>query len=169
VLTLRSGSEGGRFSGSETERLMMLTSFDLYNPFLIDVEYETLLKKPSVQNYVRDRLLVSWHDFDSTPSASELENKMHEMSRLSKTVKIVTTAHSEEDVDRVISLYGKKPENVSLLAFVMSGDAELSSRSRFTGAALGSPYTYVTMKDPIAPGQPKLDKMKEYIKLMKGK
>ncbi|EPA04386.1 type I 3-dehydroquinate dehydratase, partial [Candidatus Nitrosarchaeum limnium] len=44
VCTLRPKSEGGKFEGSEKERISILKLIAEYNPFLLDVEYNTIKK-----------------------------------------------------------------------------------------------------------------------------
>ena len=100
VCTLRPKTEGGKFSGSEKERIAILKLIAEYNPFLLDVEFNTLKRNTSLRKYLKStktKLLVSWHDFKKTPSSAELKNKMSQMSKFSSNVKIVSTAKSTND------------------------------------------------------------------------
>src|SRR5690348_3489765 len=42
ICTLRPRSEGGRFRGNEKERIAILKLIAEFNPYLLDVEYNTL-------------------------------------------------------------------------------------------------------------------------------
>ncbi|PIN82225.1 MAG: 3-dehydroquinate dehydratase, partial [Nitrosopumilales archaeon CG11_big_fil_rev_8_21_14_0_20_33_24] len=42
VCTLRPKSEGGKFEGSEKERISILKLIAEYNPFLLDIEFNTI-------------------------------------------------------------------------------------------------------------------------------
>ncbi len=164
VCTLRPRSEGGRFSGSENERVSILKLIAEYNPFLLDVEYNTLRKNKQFTRYIqktRTNLLVSWHDFKKTPNASTLRKILNQMAKFSKNVKIVTTAHSTNDSSRVLSLYNSMAK-LNLIAFAMG---EHGKMSRILCLFLGSPYTYVSLGKAIALGQFSLDEIKSIIKI----
>src|SRR3970282_197206 len=64
ICTLRPKSEGGKFSGSEKNRISILKLISEYNPHLLDVEYNTVRKNKDLRQYQkrsRTDLLVSWH------------------------------------------------------------------------------------------------------------
>ena len=78
VSTLRPISEGGNFSGSEKNRISILKLIAEYNPFLLDVEFNTLRKNKNLSRYIKNaktNMLVSWHDFKQTPSITVLKKK----------------------------------------------------------------------------------------------
>lgn len=165
VCTLRPKSEGGRFEGTEKERVSILKLIAEYRPYLLDIEYSTLEKNKSLADYVkktRTQILVSWHDFRKTPPLSSLTIKLQKMQKISKFVKIVTTANSVKDTTTVLSLYRKKDSN--LIAFAMGDFGRIS---RILSLYLGSPYTYVSLGKPVAPGQFSLDEVKSLLALQK--
>ncbi|HJM79760.1 MAG TPA: type I 3-dehydroquinate dehydratase [Nitrosopumilus sp.] len=164
VCTLRPNNEGGKFAGSEKERISTLKLIAEYNPFLLDVEFNTLNKNKEFTNYLKTtktKVLVSWHDFKKTPSTGELKNKIKKMSKFSNYVKIVSTAKSVEDATRMLELYKSKGKN-NLISFAM-GDA--GKISRILCLYLGSPYTYVSLGKAIAPGQFNVDEVNKIINL----
>lgn len=159
VCTLRLKSEGGKFSGTEKERISILKLIAEYSPYLLDVEYSTLQKNSDLVKYLKGtktKVLVSWHDFKGTPKENGINQVMKKMSKFSKNIKIVTTAKSIDDVARVLGLYAHLKDQ-SLIAFAM-GDA--GRISRILCLYLGAPYTYVSLGKPIAPGQFSVDEMK---------
>lgn len=165
VCTLRPKSEGGRFSGTENERISILKLISEYNPYMIDIEYSTLSKNKSLLNYVKKtktKILVSWHDFKKTPSTAQLLQRLQNMQRLSKYIKIVTTANSIKDTASVLSLYRKQDPH--LIAFAMGDYGRIS---RILCMHLGSPYTYVSLDKPVAPGQFSVDEVKSLLALQK--
>lgn len=165
VCTLRPKAEGGRFRGNEAERASILKLIAEYSPYLIDIEYSTLSKNKELLNYVRKTgtpILVSWHDFRKTPPFSRLAEKLQRMKKISKHVKIVTTASSVVDTTTVLSLYRK--QNSNLVAFAMGDFGRIS---RILCLYLGSPYTYVSLGRPVAPGQFSLDEVKSLFALQK--
>ncbi|MDH5463804.1 MAG: type I 3-dehydroquinate dehydratase [Nitrosopumilus sp.] len=166
VCTLRPKTEGGKFTGSEKERIAILKLIAEYNPHLLDIEFNTLRKNSSLVKYLKGtntKLLVSWHDFKKTPSTAKLKNKMTQMSKFSSNVKIVSTAKSTDDSTRMLELYRKKGKN-NLIAFAMG---DLGRISRILCLYLGSPYTYVSLDKAVAPGQFSVDEIKKIINLKK--
>jgi 3-dehydroquinate dehydratase-1 len=167
ICTLRPKSEGGKFEGSEKERISILKLIAEYNPFLLDIEFNTIKKNKELTKYLKStktKLLISWHDFKKTPKFSELKNKMNLMSKFSHNVKIVTTAKSAKDSTTTLQLYSQNKKS-NLIAFAMGDNGRLS---RILCLYLGSPYTYVSLGKPIAPGQFSVDEVKKIISLKPG-
>ena len=159
VSTLRPTREGGKFSGSEKNRISIIKLIAEYDPFLLDIEYDTLRKNRNLQRYLKNtgtNKLVSCHNFKQTPTTSVLKKKLLEMKKFSNNIKIVTMAKSIYDGSRILALYNNS-KNVKLIAFSMGN---LGKMSRLLCLLLGSPYTYVSLGKPIAPGQFSLDEVK---------
>ncbi|RMW38575.1 MAG: type I 3-dehydroquinate dehydratase [Nitrosopumilus sp.] len=166
VCTLRPKTEGGQFPGNEKERIAIIKLIAEYNPFLLDVEFNTLKRNSSLVKYLKStktKLLVSWHDFKKTPSSLELKNKMTQMSKFSNFVKIVSTAKSTDDSTRMLELYNKRGKN-NLISFAMGDFGRIS---RILCLYLGSPYTYVSLGKPVAPGQFSVDEVNKITNLKK--
>ena len=164
VCTLRPKSEGGKFSGTEKNRISILKLITEYNPYMVDIEYNTLRRNSGLHKYLKKaktNLLISWHDFSKTPSTSSLEMMAKKMKKFSKNIKIVTTAKSMKDTLDVLALY-KSQKNANLIAFAMG---DYGRMSRILCTQLGSPYTYVSLGKPIAPGQFSLNEIKSIFKL----
>jgi 3-dehydroquinate dehydratase-1 len=158
VCTLRPVSEGGKFEGGEKNRISIIKLIAEYNPFLLDVELNTLSKNKNLRRYLKNTgtdILVSWHNFKQTPSNSALKKKLTQMKKISNNIKIVTMAKSINDATQVLSLY--KNNNTKLIAFSMGNYGRIS---RILCLFLGSPYTYASLGKPIAPGQFSVDEVK---------
>ena len=167
ICTLRPKSEGGKFSGGEKNRISILKLVAEYNPHLLDVEYNTIRKNKDLRQYLKRSktdLLVSWHDFKKTPNSTSLKKMANQMFKFSKNIKIVTTARSIGDSAKVLSLYKNVPKNGNLVAFAMG---DYGRMSRILCTQIGSPYTYVSLGKPIAPGQFSLDEVKSIFKMTK--
>ena len=139
----------------------------------VDVEIEAQKQMSKrVRNAAHESGTVfirSYHDFDGTASVEELRS-MVEKCRYhgADMVKIVTTARSQEDVDRVMSLYSwcgteatggvEALADGGLIAFCMG---EAGRNSRIETLAKGAPYTYaaLTADEAAAPGQWPMDEM----------
>ena len=166
VCTLRPKKEGGRFEGNEKERISILKLIAEYNPFLVDVEFSTMKKDKELVKYLKktkSELLISEHDFKKTPKKLELKLKLKQMSKFSKNVKIVTTAKTTDDATRILEIYSERG-NLNLIAFAMGDRGRIS---RILCLYLGSPYTYVSLGKPVAPGQFSIDEVKKIINLKK--
>ena len=159
VCTLRPKSEGGLFVGKEDERKSILRLIAEYNPYLLDVEFNTIQKDKKLATYLKkskSKLLISWHDFKKTPNESELRVKFNKMKKFSDVIKIVTVAKSVSDASRLLSLYSVKSKSKTI-AFCMG---EQGKFSRILCLHLGSPFTYVSLGKAIAPGQFSVDEIK---------
>ena len=139
----------------------------------VDVEIEAQKQMSKrVRNAAHESGTVfirSYHDFDGTASVEELRS-MVEKCRYhgADMVKLVTTARSQEDVDRVMSLYSwcgteaaggvEALADGGLIAFCMG---EVGRNSRIEALAKGAPYTYaaLTADEAAAPGQWPMDEM----------
>lgn len=136
----------------------------------VDVEIEAPKQMSKrVRNVAHENGTVfirSFHDFEGTDSLEALKAVVEKCCyHGADVVKIVTTAHGQDDVDRVLSLYEWCRESAAsesgkvaslaeggLIAFCM-GDA--GRQSRMDCLLAGAPYTYaaVSEDEAAAPGQ----------------
>jgi 3-dehydroquinate dehydratase-1 len=162
VCTLRPISEGGKFQGSEKERISILKLIAEYRPFLLDIEFNTLRKNKTLHNYVKKTktdILVSWHDFKKTPNVQVLKKMNNQMTKFSKFVKIVTNAKTINDASSILSLYNNSSK-ANIIAFAMGDNGRMS---RILCLYLGAPFTYVSLGKPVAPGQFSLEQVKKIL------
>ena len=99
------------------------------------------------------RVILSYHNYSATDTPERLRAVAEQARREgADIIKIVTTAHSAEDADTVLSLYDQfEPER--LLAFAMGAAGR---DSRFLAFEKGAPFLFVspTRKNATAAGQP---------------
>jgi len=161
VFTCRAPSEGGKYTGPETDRVTMLRRLAAFRPMFLDVEYNTMVANDDLMDQFAAQncdTLVSWHNFDLTPSTKELGILLDKMKEYSSNVKIVTMAKNMSDNLTVLKLYETaKRSNTNLITFCM-GEYGVLSRVLCTYA--GAPFTYASLTDAIAPGQLTLKKMR---------
>ena len=99
------------------------------------------------------RVILSYHDYSSTPSAETLLEKARQAQwEGADVVKVVTTARDRDDVATVMSLYDHF-EPGRLLAFCMGGTGR---NSRYEAFEKGAPFLFVapTREGSTASGQP---------------
>jgi 3-dehydroquinate dehydratase-1 len=161
VFTCRSASEGGKYTGAETERIAILRRLASFRPMFLDIEYNTLTANEYLIKQfgaLNCNMLVSWHDFTQTPDTEELDVLLSKMKVYSDNVKIVTIAKNIDDNFKVLKLYeNARRMNVHLIAFCMG---EYGVLSRVLCVYAGAPFTYATLKDAVAPGQLTVKQMK---------
>ena len=157
VCTVRPEREGGRFQGTERERIGLLGLAASHRPHLLDVEYDALRRSSGLRDAAAAAgtdILASWHDYAGTPTLRSLSGRLDRMAALARRVKIVTTAATPADPARVLSLYGAARRagrrDLGLVAFAMG---EMGRMSRVLCLYLGSPHTYASLGRAVAPGQ----------------
>jgi 3-dehydroquinate dehydratase-1 len=167
IFTLRSKKDQGHFSGTEKERTELLKFLFDSGPLYIDIELTTIRDDPSLFDYIqrdKKKLLLSWHDFEDTPSDSELERKVEEMISFTNNIKLVTMAKNSRDAIRLMDLYDKYPD-INLISFAM-GDAGIISRILCTLVG-NSPFSYASLESSTAPGQLSIHQMREIYERIK--
>jgi 3-dehydroquinate dehydratase type I len=152
------------------ERLERLVEAVRSGAAFVDVETETdedfrttIAKQAKLNNC---KLIVSYHNFDKTPSLPEMCNIVNICKKQdADVVKLVTTAKNKSDAARVLSLYDKYPDT-NLVAFAM-GEAGLITR--VACLFLGAPYTYAAISDdkPLANGQISVEKIRNVMNNLK--
>jgi 3-dehydroquinate dehydratase-1 len=154
VFTCRATNEGGKYTGIETDRVTALRRLAAFRPMLLDVEYNTMTANEDLLDQftaLNCETLVSWHDFEQTPSTEELNILLNKMKEYSSNVKIVTMAKSTNDNLKLLKLYEvAKRSSINLITFCM-GEYGVLSRVLCTFA--GAPFTYASLADVVAPGQ----------------
>lgn len=165
LFTNRAQWEGGQFSGTEEDRLAPLITAIRNNAAFVDLELRTSVdfreQLLAEVHGTTTRLIISYHDFESTPDATELSAILQEqISSGAHIGKIVTMAHSHLDVLRILHLLNEAQANdFPLIAFCMGDEGRLS---RIITLLLGGFMTYAALdaKQATAPGQLTVQQLK---------
>ena len=161
VYTLRSPEQGGQFKGNTSERIAWLEKLSSSKPMLLDVELYTIKCNNYLADYLKENntsLLISWHDFEKTPSNAQLTKVLYEMRKYSQNVKVVTTAQKTQDSLALLELY-ENTLGLNLIAFAMG---EAGVISRLLCVIIGNaPFTYASLENAIAPGQLTIKEMRK--------
>lgn len=150
MITLRSPSHGGSFSGSEEEREAKLLALLELNPPFIDLEYDMrkdFLEKV-LKSYPQTAFILSYHNFENTPE--DLEKLLKTMASYpAYQYKIAAQALSTNDALRML-LFGRKHTQVSVICMGEKGEF-----ARVLGSAAGNTINYASLekKEETAPGQ----------------
>jgi 3-dehydroquinate dehydratase/shikimate dehydrogenase len=153
VATVRRPADGGRWSGSEPERLTLLRQAIAGGFDWVDVETDVA---DAIRRFGEVRRVVSYHNMHEVPADLE---KIH--ARMCKqdadVIKIVVRGQQPEDNLRVLRLVKDAP--TPTIAFTMG---DMSMPSRVLCLKYGSPFTYAAFNPErgIAPGLPSFDELK---------
>lgn len=159
VLTCRPVDEGGRSTLSRDERIGLLSAVAGSGVGYIDAELSAVDADAAARlKRVCRTLIVSWHNYETTPETEFLVGVGRECLRYGDVAKVVTFSHGEEDNFRILSLYSFLPRH-RLVAFCMG---EKGWVTRIVSMAAGAPIAYASLDEQkTAPGQLKLEEMVE--------
>jgi len=140
IATNRKKEEGGKFAGSDGERIALLKKAAELGAEFVDIEFSSGKKAKEIISNSKAKAILSYHNFENTPSLEELLELLEKMRALQpEIVKIVCFAQSKEDNKKILALVEKAREKgTKIIAFCM-GDAGKPSRidSLKAGAFLG--------------------------------
>ncbi len=146
IVTCRPVREGGRFDGSEDERLDILDRAATLGAEFVDIEWDSV-HAPLMARRRGRGVIVSSHDFEGVPR--DLRARFAAMRATgAEVVKIAVTAHGLADNLPLLAL-GSESAGHGRVALVAMGDSGLASR--VLAARFGSCWAY--SGDAVAPGQ----------------
>ena len=167
IATNRLAAEGGRWQGTEINRIKeLLKALDL-GAAIIDLELATpdLLKTIKAVKK-KARCLISHHDLNGTPCLEELKEIINLQLDVGADIcKLVTTAHCLDDNFTLLRLY-REFRGQTLITFGMGGAGILS---RTLAPLAGAEFTYASLETgkQSAPGQLTAAQLAEVYGLLK--
>ncbi len=168
ILTNRVLDEGGAFSGSEDERIMILEE-NMALADAVDIELSTEKKR-------RDKLvekakekqipvIISAHDFEKTPDeATMLKTIATEFRAGANVAKIAVMAHSNDDILKILNVTHEASEMGDVCIIAMG---EAGKLTRVVALLLGSCITYASAGEPTAPGQLSVQDVNRVLEVLK--
>jgi 3-dehydroquinate dehydratase type I len=156
IATNRPQAEGGRWSGSEADRLALLEEALAYGVHALDIEFITdaAWRREMYARRGKTSFVLSWHDFAGTPEAARLEEQFTAMLAAEADIlKLVTHAAAPADNLRLLGLIPRaRAAGKDIIAFCMG---PLGKWSRIAAPFLGSFLTFTPFnaKQASAPGQ----------------
>lgn len=171
LFTNRPSWEGGKYRGDEEQRVGLLLEAVSENCSYVDLELlapaETHQRMRMALQKSSTHLILSWHNFTNTPGREELVGRVALMQDAGADIgKIITTAHSHQDVLRVLRLQEVAEQlDFPLIAFCMGQDGIVS---RVATCGLGGYMTYcaVDEEEATAPGQLSVQALRGIYSLM---
>jgi 3-dehydroquinate dehydratase/shikimate dehydrogenase len=146
VITCRRERDGGKFTGSEEQRLMLLRSAIAEGVEYIDLEDDIA---GTISRYGRTKRIISLHDYRKTPDdLSEIHARLTTLDP--DIIKLATTANQPHDNLRMLQLV--KQSKVPTVGICMG---DIGTPSRILAGRFGAPFTFATFhhERTLAPGQ----------------
>jgi 3-dehydroquinate dehydratase-1 len=140
----RRAEEGGKWRGSEADRIKELLSAIGLGAGIIDVELST----PGLAKVVKDikgkaECLISYHNNKETPREKLREIVRQQLDAGADICKVVTTARTFADNIAVLQLIKEFP-GMKVVSFAMGAEGQIS---RVLGPLMGSYFTYASMTE----------------------
>lgn len=146
VVSCRREKDGGKWTGSETQRLTLLRAAIADGVDYVDLEEDIADQIP---RYGTTKRIISLHDFEETPS--DLESIHKRLAALDPDIiKMATMAHNPHDNVRVLRLIDQS--EIPMIGITMG---EMGIPSRILAGKFGAPFTFATFhhERTLAPGQ----------------
>lgn len=154
VATCRRERDGGKFTGTEEKRLMLLRSAIAEGVDYVDLEMDIAGQVP---RYGKTQRVISYHNFRNTPNnLRELHNQLAALD--ADVVKIATMANNPHDNLRILEMM---QESETPTVGLCMGD--MGTPSRILAGKFGAPFTYATFhhERALAPGQLSFQQMND--------
>ena len=170
LVTLRHSDQGGKFTGSEQERVAINRQVLVAGADIVDLEWGTEASRELLAQ--KAPMILSNHDFTGMPSPTELASLTENMlSEGPWAIKIVPTASTLEDAVRMLTWVNEGQESSSeasgtairRIGFAMGSAGECS---RILTTAFGGAVTYTSFGKPVAPGQIALNDLIKLYRVM---
>jgi 3-dehydroquinate dehydratase-1 len=165
IVTNRSQTEGGRWAGSEEDRIAILLSV---LPFVdaLDIELSSddmMLELAIARGRTSGKtVIISSHDFAATPTVAEMKKILDESFKLGADIaKLAVMPNSRQDV---LNLLQVTLDTQAPVCTISMGD--MGKHSRIVAPFYGSVLTYGSVNNAFAPGQLKVDELKTAMEML---
>lgn len=153
IITARHPAEGGANRLSIQQRRTLLLRF-LPCTRYVDVELRSAKPLRPVLDLARRkniRRIISFHDFNNTPSVRVLKAKARAAKSTDADIfKVATRTDTPAQLERLLDFVASNDVDLSIAAM---GMGKLGSISRLVLAQLGSPLIYASLRQPTIEGQ----------------
>ena len=154
VITCRREQDGGKYTGTEADRMVILREAIALEVEYVDLEDDIA---GSVPRFGKTKRIVSYHNFRNTPDdLDEIYKRLADLD--ADVVKITTMAQHPHDNARMLDLVCRA--DLPTVGMCMG---DIGTPSRILLARCGAPFTYATFhhERALAPGQLSYDQMTE--------
>lgn len=171
IFTFRTESQGGCKAIGAKDYFALNLAVAMYGEVdLIDLEiYQDLDRAKNVIAMLHEagiKVIASHHDFDKTPSRSEIMTKLSKMKELNADIlKIAVTPNEIGDVARMLKITGRTSINFEKPLITMAM-GKMGMVTRIAGESFGSDVTFGTVGEASAPGQLAVEDLKTILEIL---
>lgn len=163
LYTLRHPTHGGKFDGTEQQRMELSRQAADAGADMIDLEWDTGAGRTVAQQQQLP-LILSYHNFNAMLAADELSEVTRTMEGMNpQAIKIVPTAGTTADAAAMLQWVAATNDVdesnspvIRRIGFAMGGCAAVS---RILTTAFGGALTYAAFGEVVAPGQIDIDEL----------
>ncbi|MFB2624002.1 type I 3-dehydroquinate dehydratase [Methanothermobacter marburgensis] len=146
IATNRSPTEGGHFSGTESERIELLSSAAEVARY-VDVELSTDPEYIERVTAVAAGSIISYHNFTGTPSLEALLRIVRMEKEFGDIAKVAVMPRNMADTIVVLQLLSVEDNTIAISM------GEAGKYTRVAAALFGAPITFASADRSTAPGQ----------------
>ncbi|MDG6243428.1 MAG: type I 3-dehydroquinate dehydratase [Methanolobus sp.] len=165
IATNRVQSDGGKWQGSEDERIALLIDI---MPFVDAVDIELSAEEELRHKVIeaakarRATVIVSAHDLDDTPSLDDMKNTLNSAHEIGADIaKLAVMARTKQDVLNVLQATSEMEKPVCTIAM-----GQIGKHSRIVAPCYGSCLTYGAIARAVAPGQIKIHELRSALEIL---
>ncbi|MCH5462967.1 type I 3-dehydroquinate dehydratase [Lactobacillus sp. LC28-10] len=171
IITLRDRSEGGKRQIADADYLMLYTQIVLRTEVTaIDVEWR---REPDIADQLialgrshQVRTIISHHEFEHTPTKSEMITQLKKMAQLNgDVVKLAVMPENNDDVLNLMVATHDSSQDISQPIITMAMGS-LGAVTRVAGQTFDSVLTFATTSSLSAPGQLTVDQTRQILKII---
>lgn len=167
LFTIRSNNEGGEKLGFSSPEIFEINEYVIANELADMVDIELLSGRENVERQIslarnhNIKVIVSNHDFDTTPSHDEILRRLCLMQDIGADIaKIAVMPENKKQVMELLMATMDMEEcaRIPIVAISMGG---IGLISRMCGQFTGSAITFATVCEASAPGQIPVSELQE--------
>lgn len=171
IITLRDRAEGGKRQIADADYLKLYTQIMVRTEVTaIDVEWR---RNPTITEQLislahahQVRTIVSHHEFEQTPTKSEMLDQLTKMAQLKgDVVKLAVMPENNDDVLNLMLATHEASQQISQPIITMAMGS-LGAVTRVAGQTFNSVLTFATTSSLSAPGQLTVDETRKILKII---
>ena len=157
IATNRVQSEGGFFKGSEEERTSILINAAKYAD-IVDIELQTDEEMRYDVVKAAKYTIISFHDFQKTPSFEELLEVVNAEKEIGNIAKFAVMPNEYKDTLTVLNVLSEVSNTIGIAM------GALGKYTRIVAPIFGSPITFASIGKESAPGQLDINTTKDILR-----
>ncbi len=157
IATNRLQSEGGFFKESEEERTSILIKAAKYAD-IVDIELQTDEKMRDEVVKAAKYSIISYHDFQKTPSFEELLDVVKAEKEIGNIAKFAVMPNEYKDTLTVLNVLSEVSNTIGIAM------GTLGKYTRIVAPIFGSPITFASIGKESAPGQLDINTTKDILR-----